>query len=245
MTTSSEVKRWTHPLLHADARLVLIGRNLILQPVDHFVRGVFIDRTSDRHQPRLIFYVQPLFALTSSGTSFSWCRQQDMYRSDDERFESSFLDLCRNGLADLDQVKTLDDFLRQSETITWRSFGNVPIALYPLRHAEVLAALGRFAEALWILAPAMRDEEATSNTILTSAEAELAKKPRSLLAKDSISHASWRLRQVARLKPLLSLLEANDHTGIAALLRRHEQSSAKLREVDHLWVATPFPFEDG
>ena len=245
MTTFSEVKRWTRPLLDADARLVLIGRNLVLRPVGHFIRGVYVDRTSNRLRSRLMFYIHPLFAPSNSEVSFLWSREQLPYRIDDKRFESGFLDLCQTGLADLDQLETMDDFLKQAEAITSRSFGDVPISLFPLRHAEVLAALGRFEQALSILAPAMRGEETTANRILASAEAQLASKPRSLVAKDSIAHATLRLQLVARLKPLLHLLEADDHAGVAALLRNHEHQDAKLWKVDHLWEPTPFPFEDG
>ena len=245
MTTFSEVKQWTRPLLAADPRLVLSGRNLVLNPVGHFIRGVYIDRTGNRLRSKLIFYIHPLFAPSNSGVSFRWNRNQMPYQTDDERFEADFLDLCKTGLAELDQLNTIADFLKQAETVTSRSFGNVPISRFPLRHAEVLAALGCCEEALSILAPAMRGEEATANRILASAEAQLDSKPRSLVAKDSIAHATMRLQLVARLKPLLHLLEADDHAGVAALLRNHEHQGAKLWKVEHLWVPSPFPFEDG
>lgn len=166
-----------------------------------------------------------------------------LHRAGDERFVSGFVDLCRSELAELDRVRSIDDFLGQAETVTSLSFGGVSITRYPLRHAEVLVALGRFADALAVLAPALRDEEATSSRILASGKAELAKKPRSALAKHSIEHATLRLQLVARLKPLLSLLKANDRLGIVAMLRSHEQRNAKLWNVEHTWQPSPFPFE--
>lgn len=244
MTTFSEVKRWTRPLVEADPRLELIGRNLVLKPVGHFIRAVYVDRSSNRLRSNLILYMQPLFAASSAELGFSWGRDHLPYLSNDDRFEADFLAFCRGGLAELDAIKTIDDFLREAEKVAGRPFGAMPIRSYPFKHAEVLAAVGRFAEALSIMAPAMRKEEETSGKILASGEAELAKKPRSLLAKDRTLHARWQLERLAELKPLLHLLEANDHAGLAALLRRQEQHNAKVWKVDHLWEPTPFPFED-
>lgn len=245
MTTSSEVKRWTGPLLEADPRLELVGRNLVLKPVGHFIRAVYIDRTGNRLRSNLVVYMEPLFSASSAEFSFWWSRDHVPYRSDDERFEAHFLELCRGGLNELGAIETIDDFLREAEKVGGRPFGPMPIRYYPLRHAEVLAAVGRFAEALSMMAPAMREEEETSGTMLASAEAELMKKPSSLLAKDSILRATRRLERVAELKPLLHSLEANDHAGLAALLRSQERHNAKVWKVDHLWEPTPFPFETG
>lgn len=243
MTTFSEVKRWTRPLLDADARLVLVGRNLLLRPVGHFIRGVYVDRTSNRLQSRLMLYIQPLFSPSSPGVGFPWSREQLPHRTDDEKFAAGFLDLCRRGLAELDQVESIDDFLKQAETVTSRSFGSVSIARYPLRHAEVLAALGRFAEALSILAPAMRDEETKWTGILARGKLGLEKKPNSWPAKSDVQHATTHLQAVVALKPLLGALVANDPAGVAELLMGHERHNAKLWKVDHLWEPTPFSFE--
>ena len=245
MTTLSQVKRWAQPLLEADARLVLIGRNLVLRPVEHLIRGVYVDQTGSRLRSRLRFYAQPLFAIPCEGRNFLWSREQPTFQIDDGRFEASFLNLCRSGLDDLGQVENIAEFLGEVEKATCRPLGPVSIPRYPLRHSVVLAALGRFAEALRILAPALRDEEATLSKMLSGAQAELAKKSKSPSANETISYATARLRPIAELRPLLSLLEANDHGGVAALLRSHEQHNAKAWRVDRIWEPTPFVFENG
>lgn len=47
MTTVAQVKQVVQPLLQRHSDLALVGRYLILKPVTHFVRGVFIDRSID------------------------------------------------------------------------------------------------------------------------------------------------------------------------------------------------------
>lgn len=244
MTTIAQVKKWTRPLMAADSRLTLIGRNLVLRPVRHLVRGVFVDQTSDPFRSRLLVYAKPLFAIPSEGTGFMWSRRESTFRLDEERFESDFLEICRRGFDDLSRIETIGDFLREADRTSGRLFESMPIHVYKLRHSVVLAALGRIDEARGILAPALTSEEAGYERTLDWARATLAKKPRDAVAKVQIEIAEANRRSTSELKPLLALLEAGDRAGVGTLLRRYEEHNARLRKVDHLWEPTPFPVEE-
>lgn len=47
MTTIAQVRQVVQPLLQRHSDLALVGRYLIIKPVNHFTRGVFIDRSMD------------------------------------------------------------------------------------------------------------------------------------------------------------------------------------------------------
>ena len=46
MTTISQVKKAVQPLLQRNHDLALVGRLVVLKPVHHILRGVYIDRSS-------------------------------------------------------------------------------------------------------------------------------------------------------------------------------------------------------
>lgn len=243
MTTITQIKGWTRPLLNADDQLVLVGRNLVLRPVRHLIRGLYIDRTSRRLQPRLIGYVQPLFDITDVGGGLLWTTHPPVYQTDEDEFESHFRATCQDCLDQMKRIETIDDFLAEVDKTDGRTFGPVPIHLYKLRHPVVLAALGKFQEALSILGPELRDQELTYAGMLAVAQARLAKKPRNGVAHSEVEHAVLMLQWIDALKPLVPLLEAGDSAGISRLLRRHEARNAAVWKVAKLWERTSFPFE--
>ena len=58
MTTTAQVKEALIPLLARHSDLVLIGRFLIVKPLHHILRGVFVDRSSDKRsfEPHIVTY---------------------------------------------------------------------------------------------------------------------------------------------------------------------------------------------
>jgi hypothetical protein len=243
MTTISQVKRWTRPLIDSDSGLALIGRNLVLSPVGHLIRGIFVDRTSSRDRTRLLIYVQPLFFTTREGPGFQWSQDQPTLLNEDEGFDTRFLGYCKAALQDVRRIASIADFAEETEKIAGRTFGHMPITSFPLRHAVVLAALGRFEDARRLLTPLLENEEARLKRVLASAQAELAVKPKNGVAKVHLANATTFLKPIGELKPLLSLLEANDQAGVASWLRGKEEQNAKQWDVSHLWEPTSFPFE--
>ncbi|QDZ10641.1 hypothetical protein [Devosia ginsengisoli] len=216
MTTIKQVRSWTAPLLDTDSRLVLIGRNLVIKPVRHFARGVYVDRTGDRLRPRLLFYADPLFAVPSGQSGFVWSRLQSCYKIDQEGFEADFLANCRLAIEELSRIDTIFDFLEATSKIMGRPLGPVPIYDYPVRYAIVLIALGRFEEALSIL---NNDASGANSAAVQHGPAE-------------------------ELGALVQATRALGRPAIADLLRKQEEQKAKVWGVDHLWEKTRFPFEE-
>ncbi|HMK79659.1 MAG TPA: hypothetical protein VK438_08415 [Xanthobacteraceae bacterium] len=61
LTRPADIRRYLRPLLRQREDLVLIGRMLVVRPVRHVLRGVFLDRTSDRDTFRVWAYLKPLW----------------------------------------------------------------------------------------------------------------------------------------------------------------------------------------
>ena len=64
MTTIREVKRLVKPLLDRNPDLALVDRLLVMLPIDHFVRGIYIGRTSNAHLANVNWATVPLFEMT-------------------------------------------------------------------------------------------------------------------------------------------------------------------------------------
>ena len=115
----------------------------------------------------------------------------------------------------------------------------------PYHYATVLAALGGIAEAREVLAQAIEALEKLRNARLARAEAAFAKRANSAVGKLDLQGANDDLDTIAKLRPLLVLLESNDRAGIGALLRQWEEQTVKGWKLEALWEPTPFPVELG
>jgi hypothetical protein len=110
-TRPVDIKRYLKPLLKQRSDLVLIGRRLIIRPVRHLLRGVFLDRTSDKYQFRLFRYIEPLFT-GSDGVG----RDGHYFSPICEVWQPHFEPLLFECLDDIfdyvGAMETLDDFAR-------------------------------------------------------------------------------------------------------------------------------------
>ena len=88
MTTASEVKKWVGPLLERRPDLVLVGRNLIIKPVRHVVRGIFFDASWDKNYCRPKWYVNKICNHYGESPGFYFQYSGDFFlnRSSDPDF---------------------------------------------------------------------------------------------------------------------------------------------------------------
>jgi hypothetical protein len=63
MTTAADVRRMVQPLVSRHADLALVGRWIFVKPVEHFARGILIDRTAYKEQFRPRWAVTHLFEI--------------------------------------------------------------------------------------------------------------------------------------------------------------------------------------
>jgi len=61
-TRPADIKRYLKPLLKQRSDLVVIDRMVLIRPVRHFLRGAFLDRTSDKYKFQILPYLKPLWS---------------------------------------------------------------------------------------------------------------------------------------------------------------------------------------
>jgi hypothetical protein len=64
-TRPADIKRYLKPLLELRSDLVVVGRQLLIRPVRHLLRGAFFDRTGDKYRFSITGYVQLLYNADS------------------------------------------------------------------------------------------------------------------------------------------------------------------------------------
>jgi hypothetical protein len=109
-TRPADIKRYLKPLLELRSDLVLVGRMLVIRPVRHLLRGVFLDRTSSKHQFRVYQYISPLYAASRESLGYGELRDYEGLDVRDPYFEPRLMDFLARSLDDLGQVRTLGEF---------------------------------------------------------------------------------------------------------------------------------------
>jgi len=108
-TEPADIKRYLEPLLKQRDDLVLVGRRLIIRPVRHILRGVYLDRgfMSDRFS--IWNYVEPLYA--PGGLDYSKTYVANNCDVTEPYFEPLLMEaLAEDVFTDVARVRTLDDF---------------------------------------------------------------------------------------------------------------------------------------
>ena len=247
MTTVSEVKSWLRPLLGKRLDLALVGRNLVFSPVRHVLRGIYFDASGDKKVCRPKWYLN---SLCKNASSFSFEHWGDFYLLEND--DPAFLgDLYKklDSILDLDftKVETLQDFLDRTEpaSLNGLMFNRRALSSTPYSHATVLAGLGRIVEARDALSTALERLHNSYHGHLGAAEAELAKRANSAVAKVHRKFAERDKAALGRVQAFASLLEGGDRAVIAAMLRQWEGETVIRWGLQHLWEPTPLPIELG
>lgn len=215
MTTAADVKKVVQPLLQRNPDLVLVGRMVVIKPVHHVLRGVYIDRTSAASMFNPLWAAMILF--NRWGTfSPHW----------GDRVYGGFLGLGDTDLADklcdaiehealpvLRPVQSLEDFVMfaGSERFPRGNFNQ-----YPVLSMFVHIALGNLAAARhgcdYISKAAKEDDDPDSDYRRYATE-------------------------------ICPLVEAGDRTGLVRRLHDYEEWSVKRMKLEKYWTRTPFPIE--
>lgn len=223
MTTVADVKRLVQPLLERNPDLALVGRLLVVKPVRHLLRGVYIDRSLDPSIFTPTWAVIFLFEPADSFT-FNWgdrlylvshgpwdVSNKETRTAMTEEIESTALPILR-------PIESLDDFVALSSR---DRFPSKALEGYHLRKIVVDVARGDLDSAraicaelvggrtLWSRAPRMRED----------------------------------FERIT--KTLCPLIGANDKPALAALLHQWEAHSVEKLKLGHLWEPTSFPLEEG
>jgi hypothetical protein len=220
MTTVSQVKKAVQPLLQRNQDLALVGRLVVLKPVHHLLRGIFICSSSipDEFMPTwaVIFPFEPRDSF-----SFNWGDR--LYKPSpgfwDVKDPATPEEMCARieqvALPILRPIQTIDDF------VAFASKERFPYNYLDLdKHRKVYVdvARGDFESARELCA------EAIDGAVTTKVE--------------------WLREAFERIaKTICPLLAANDRVGLAKLLHDIEAQSVKNLKLEKLWEPTPFPLE--
>lgn len=247
MTTALEVKKWLRPVLKHHPDLVLVGRNLIIPPVHHILRGIFFDASWDKQPCRPIWYAGAMFMYNSESDSppFDIHEQYSLKRSNEENFPSQVTVKTEEVLQlDFSRVYTVEQYINFSKDPEVESAGrdNRIISHRPFHYAVAVSALSDLdaaeqkivAAAAWwergsIAAARQADEWRAKGAVAIARDTE----------RTAISHGTI----ARRLGALRDLVQCRDRAGIGDLLRAWEFERAKALKVDHLWEPTAFPVE--
>jgi hypothetical protein len=152
MTTTAQVKEALTPLLAYHSDLVLIGRFLIVKPVHHILRGVFVDRSSDKRsfEPHIVTYpLVPAQKDIMLGWNPVWLFDQSVGMWDVTKPDT--VTAMRNhiegiALPRLRAIKTFDDYIAHERTKSTTFDGHFDDRIFT--NIFVAAALGDFSFAI-------------------------------------------------------------------------------------------------
>jgi hypothetical protein len=217
MTTVAQVKVVTKPLLERNDDLALVGRLVVIKPVHHLLRGVYMDRSSDPSIFQPTWFVTLLFA-PHADVHFDWGERvynrgaSGQWKAADpatphvmcEEIEKHALPLLR-------PVQTIDDFVAfaSRERFRWTCLDDKGFS-----KAIVDVACGNFESA----------EAFCTEVAATRAKNSAPDMP------DPI-HL------------MTETLSRRDRPGLARLLHAWEAASAKRLKLEEFWEPTPFPIE--
>lgn len=227
MTTKRQIKKLLQPIAERHQDVILLDYCVVLMPLRHVVRSIWIARclNADRFRPLCI--VAHMFAYSghaSGANSDIFPISEDVHwRHGDPKAADELLTIFESAkLPFLKEMENLDAFLKQTRIPPpsgpsyfgrdrYRNF------LREVGAGDFAAALRLYGDGIdmsgWICP---RDHPAVQQ------------------------HYADVQAAIDRLAPLVA---AGDRGGVGDVLREMERVTARKMRMEHLWEPTPFPFE--
>jgi len=227
MTTKKQVHALLKHLLDRDQGLALSKDEdfpswpsfIVVKPVRHVIRRLWIDRSGEADYPRFFWAVGHAFnPMMAKGI---WAEQFQIPRGLPNRWSQpgmreAFIELVENAIVPMlrrvenfDDMFTIDTKFRSAILDGWLQ--------YEPYQMHFLAANGRFEDAIAIY-ESIKDWDRSPENPRRRAYAFVT-------------------------DDLAPLLLANDKPGVAALLHRWEQASIQRNGLEAIYEPTPFPLE--
>lgn len=109
-TRPADIKHYLKPLLKLRSDLVVIGRYLLIRPVRHVLRGVYLSRTNDKCKFQIVPLLKPLCASNAGGLGYRDSIHDRIWRVWKPHFEPMLMDsLAHDVFESLGKITTLDD----------------------------------------------------------------------------------------------------------------------------------------
>jgi hypothetical protein len=218
MTTAAQVKKLLRPLLERNSDLLLVGRLVVVKPVRHILRSVFIDSSSnkDRFAPywalNMMFEHGAGHGPTWGGEMYTRIKSNWLLSAPGidemttERIEEVALPILRH-------VNSIDDF---TAFATKENFPHTWLNAFPFRKVYADIALGNL-------------DAANESCERVAAQRRASDFLAEIL--DPIINDVW------------PLVRERNKAALAKMLHQWEAEAAKRMKLEHIWEPTPFPLE--
>lgn len=242
MTTARQAAIVTELLRANNPDVVLVGRRLVVMPLEHVLRSIWIDRVSNAQAFQIHWHANHLFKSGPFGGNWGqdiYCPAGGGWRWDipdlPELVESA---ISESVLPALRAVKSIKDYIGLVNCIEdnrYAKWEDIEKALTSPK-MQVWSADGyprRYPEERVIVAAALGELDIAR---------EYCERLESLRGSWQFNYLKDEYEFVLEnLKPLLG---KNDHGAIAAFLHELERSKAKAYKLEKIWQPTPFPLEE-
>lgn len=232
MTTARQVAQALAPLVARHPDVKLVGKMLVVLPVHHLLRAIFIDRTSSEEICRPVWFVMDLFSgggflnLTygSDAVPPRFHRPGDgLWNWNEPEMADLLVDAIEGVLPLLRQVTTIGDYIEfQKQICRYKQWSESSI--------------------FW--------NSAETRLIVLAAQGDFGAIPRDL--KDSMARYDlprWRkprpgdVERVEFVKQVLDFVSTDNRQGLADLLAAKETANIEQLRLSKIWQPTPFPVE--
>lgn len=225
MTTKRQIRTLLKPLLARHPELIAVdsrfnGVDVVLAPVRHIVRGFSIQSSGFADSPQQKWFLgytcrarAPLITL---GDGRFTAERPEEARWSHPRRQDAFIEIVENDVLPLlTRINTIENYILFEPNLSAKWTG---ILTDPMTRVHVYAALGCF------------DMVAEAALLLSTAGYR--------------STPFWSEQTYLEvMEQLLPLTEANDRTGVAALLHDWERQFVEAHGLRAVYEKTPFSFE--
>jgi len=241
MTTAVQVKRVTRPLLERNHDLAPVGRLVVIKPVRHLIRGIFIERDIDPVVFDPKWFVNFLFR-PGAGITDRWGerlrRKIGVRRKPTKAEQRIFVAQWLLPIRERRYPKSFGGWVAYDPAIATEMCEVIEQRALPILRAiqsidDFVALTGDKTRFSWTYLGSNFFHEPFVFAAQGNFEAALAACTR-LAARDPRNR---------RVKELLRRLAGGDRHGVARLLHRWEAESVKRIELEEFWEPSPFPIE--
>lgn len=221
MTTIRQVKAWLTPLLQQHKDLALVGRLLVVKPVNHILRAVLIDRTSSANRFRPLWFIHHLCDPRGE-YHISWGEKLTL----------------AGGRWDADDPEMPALLRKQIETVALPNLR--PIITFE----DYLAAVSRHGSRhlLFDVGPSDKVVVDVAMGDLTAAR-QLCMTRIAHMSNPKPEDDGWTKAMVSGAKLLCGMLAQDDYAGLIRTLHGWEAMYARNLKLTDLWQPSPFPIE--
>lgn len=220
MTTAAEVKKLAKLLLDTHPNLALSGRTIVVRPVTHVLRGIFIDRTRSKEFFSVYCLLDLLFRTDfgpNLGIGPELYRKNGRWDLTSQGIEKDLVKIFNiEALPLLEQASSL----RAYEDYVLETKRDAAIVAGSVSAAELKVALGELEVAASLAERFIKNFEARIERL-----------------------EPFELNYLKAAKELYALILRGDRRALAEHLHANEKRNVERLKIAHLHERTPFPLE--